>query len=133
MRELIWGMPELIQGMRESIQATCRPCGRHCDAIGWFIFWNSEDGVHRSRARNEQTHLLMLRTSPSFGRLNCFFEDGDLEAVVSQADRKRLGCTVHPDLNRLSTSGRLWCADVAPRVSIDCYRPVAAAGRRAGS
>ena len=32
--------------------------------------------------RNEQIHLLMLRTSPSFGRLNCFFEDGDLGALV---------------------------------------------------
>ena len=37
---------------------------------------------------NEQIHLLTLRTSPSFGRLKYFFEDGDLEAVVSQADRK---------------------------------------------
>jgi hypothetical protein len=95
-------------------------------------FWNSQDEVHRSRVRNEQIHPLTLRTSPSFGRLNYFFEDCDLEALVSQANRKRLGCTVHPDLNRLSTVGRLWCADVAPRVSIDCNRPVAAAGRRAG-
>ena len=112
----------------------CRPCGRHCDAIvirGWFIFWNSQD-MHRSRVRNEQIHLLTLRTSPSFGRLKYFFEDCDLEAVVSQANRKQLRCTVHPDLNRLSTAGRLWCADVAPRVSIDCYRAVAAAGRRVG-
>ena len=30
------------------------------------------------------------------------------------------------------TAGRLWCAYVAPHVSVDCYRPVAAAGRRAG-
>jgi hypothetical protein len=30
------------------------------------------------------------RASPSFGRLKYFFEDGDLEAVVSQADRKQL-------------------------------------------
>jgi hypothetical protein len=69
---------------------------------------------------------------PSFGRLNYFFEDCDLEAVVSQANLKQLRCTVHADFNRLSTAGRLWCADVAPRVSIDCYHPVAAAGRRAG-
>ena len=135
MRELIWGMRELILGYAGIDPGDCRRCGRHCDAIvirGWFIFWNSQDGVHRSRVRNEQIHLLMLRTSPSFGRLNYFFEDCDLEALVSQANRKRLRCTVHPDLNRLSTAGRLWCADVAPRVSIDCYRPVAAAGRRAG-
>jgi len=36
-------------------------------------------------------------------------------------------------LNRLPTAGRLWCgAYVAPRVSVDCYRPIATAGRRAG-
>jgi hypothetical protein len=40
--------------------------------------------------------------------------------------------TVHSDLNRLPTAGRLWCAYVAPRVSVDCYSPIAAAGRRAG-
>jgi hypothetical protein len=129
------GMRELIWGMRESIQATVADVDaiatRSLFAAGSF-FWNSQDGVHRSRVRNEQIHLLMLRTSPSFARLNYFFEDSDLEALVSQANRKQLGCTVHPDLNRLSTAGRLWCADVAPRVSIDCYRPVAAAGRRAG-
>jgi hypothetical protein len=54
------------------------------------------------------------------------------KAVVAQANRKQLRCNVHSDLNRLSTTGRLWCADVAPRVSIDCCHPVAAAGRRAG-
>ncbi len=79
--------------MRESIQATVA----HVDAVATrslfaagSFFWNSQDGVHRSRVRNEQIHLLMLRTSPSFGRLKYFFEDGDLEAVVSQADRKQL-------------------------------------------
>jgi hypothetical protein len=36
--------------------------------------------------RNEQIHLLALG-SPSFGRLNYFFEGCDLEAVV----RKRTG------------------------------------------
>ncbi len=40
--------------------------------------------------------------------------------------------TVHPDLNRVPTAGRLWCVYVAPRVSVDCCRPIAAAGRRAG-
>ncbi len=54
------------------------------------------------------------------------------KAVVSQANRKQLRWTVHCDLNRLPTAGRLWCAYVAPRVSVDCYRPIAAAGRRAG-
>jgi hypothetical protein len=37
-----------------------------------------------------------------------------------------------PDLNRLPTAGHLWCAYVAPRVSVDCHRRIAAAGRRAG-
>jgi hypothetical protein len=59
---------------------------------GWFIFWNGQDGVRRSRVGNEKIRLLMLRTSPSFGRL---FEDCDLEALASQANRKRLRCTVH--------------------------------------
>ena len=54
------------------------------------------------------------------------------KAVVSQANRKQLRWTVHSDLNRLPTAGRLWCAYVAPRVSVDCYRPIAAVGRRAG-
>jgi len=102
----------------------------------WFIFWNSQNGYasfsRKTRVRDEQIHPLTLRTSRSFGRLKYFFEDCDLEAVVSQANRKQLRCTLHPDLNRLSTAGRLWCAYVAPRVSVDCYRPVAAAGRRAG-
>src|SRR5687767_5448322 len=72
------------------------------------------------------------RTSPSFGRLKYFFGDCDLEAVVSQANGKPLRYSVHSDFNRLSTAGHLCCADVAPRGSIDCYRAVAAAGRRAG-
>ena len=54
------------------------------------------------------------------------------KAVVSQANRKQLRWTVHSDLNRLPTAGRLWCAYVALRVFVDCYRPIAAAGRRAG-
>jgi hypothetical protein len=54
------------------------------------------------------------------------------KAVVSQVNRKQLRWTVHLHLNRLPTAGRLWCAYVAPRVSVDCYRPIAAAGRRAG-
>jgi hypothetical protein len=54
------------------------------------------------------------------------------KAVVSQANRKQLRWTVHSDLNRVLTAGRLWCAYAAPRVSVDCYRPIAAAGRRAG-
>jgi hypothetical protein len=54
------------------------------------------------------------------------------KAVVSQANRKQLRWTVQSDLNRLPTAGRLWCAYVAPSVSVDCYRPIAAAGRRAG-
>jgi len=54
------------------------------------------------------------------------------KADVSQANRKQLRRTVHSDLNRLPTAGRLWCAHVAPCVSVDCYRPIAAAGRRAG-
>ena len=52
--------------------------------------------------------------------------------VASQANRKQLRRIVHSDLNRLPTAGRLWCAYVAPRASVDCYRPIAAAGRRAG-
>ena len=52
------------------------------------------------------------------------------KAVVSQANRKQLRWTVHSDLNRLPTAGRLWCAYVALRVFVD--RPIAAAGRRAG-
>jgi len=36
------------------------------------------------------------------------------------------------DLNRLPTADRLWWEDVPPRVSIDCHRPFAAAGRRTG-
>src|SRR6202023_2363207 len=51
--------------------------------------------------------------------------------VASQANRKQLRWIVHSDLNRLPTAGRLWCAYVAPRVSVDCYRPFATAGRRA--
>jgi hypothetical protein len=54
------------------------------------------------------------------------------KAVVSQANRKQLRWTVHSDLNRLPTAGRLWCAYVALRVFVDCYRPIAPAGRRAG-
>jgi hypothetical protein len=54
------------------------------------------------------------------------------KAVVSQANQKQLRWTAHSDLNRLPTAGRLWCPYVAPRVSVDCYRPIAAAGRRAG-
>src|SRR6266436_2902860 len=54
------------------------------------------------------------------------------KAVVSQANRKQLRWTVHSDLNRLITAGRLCCTYVAPRVSVDCSRPIAAAGRRAG-
>jgi hypothetical protein len=54
------------------------------------------------------------------------------KAVVSQANRKQLRWTVHSDLNRLTTAGCLCCAYVAPRVSIDCNRPIAAAGHRAG-
>jgi len=54
------------------------------------------------------------------------------KAVASQANRKHLRWTVHSDLNRLTTAGRLCCAYVAPRVSVNCNRPVAAAGRRAG-
>jgi hypothetical protein len=38
---------------------------------------------------NEQTHLLTLEHRRA---LKYFFEDGDLEAVVSQADRKQLRC-----------------------------------------
>src|ERR1035438_8334783 len=49
------------------------------------------------------------------------------EAAVSQANRKQLRWTVHSDLNRLPTAGRLWCAYVALRVFVDCYRPIAAA------
>jgi hypothetical protein len=48
------------------------------------------------------------------------------------ANRMQLRWTVHSDLNRLPTAGRLWSAYVAPRISVDCYRPIAAAGRRAG-
>jgi hypothetical protein len=55
------------------------------------------------------------------------------KAVISQTNRKQLRWTVRSDLNRVPTTGRLWCAYVAPRVSVDCYRPIAAAGRRAGS
>src|SRR6267378_2528843 len=54
------------------------------------------------------------------------------KAVVSQANRKQLRWTVHSDLNRLPTAGRLCCAYVAPGVSVDCNRPIAAAGCRAG-
>jgi hypothetical protein len=49
-----------------------------------------------------------------------------------KASRKQLRWTVHSNLNRVSTVGRLWSAYVALRVSVDCYRPIAAAGRRAG-
>ena|ERR1039458_3645319 len=49
------------------------------------------------------------------------------KAVVSKANRKQLRWTVHSDLNRLPTAGRLWCAYVALRVFVDCYRPIAAA------
>ncbi len=54
------------------------------------------------------------------------------KAVVSQANRKQLRWTVHSDLNRVPTVRRIRCAYVAPRVSVDCYCPIAAAGRRAG-
>src|SRR4030088_2379446 len=54
------------------------------------------------------------------------------KAVVSQANRKQLRWTVHSDLNRLTTAGRLCYAYVAPRVSADCNCPIAAACRRAG-
>src|SRR6266481_2198646 len=54
------------------------------------------------------------------------------KAAVSQANRKHLRWTVHSDLNRLTTAGRLCSAYVASRVSVDCNRPIAAAGRRAG-
>src|SRR5450432_2551719 len=54
------------------------------------------------------------------------------KAFVLQANREQLRWTAHSDLNRLPTAGRLWCAYVPPYVSVDCYRPVAAAGRRAG-
>jgi hypothetical protein len=58
--------------------------------------------------------------------------DGEL-LVVPQVARKQLRWTAHLDLNRLPTAVRLWWAYVASHVSVDCYRPVAAAGRRAGS
>ena len=54
------------------------------------------------------------------------------KAAVSQANRMQLRWTVHSDLNPLPTAGRLWCAYVALRVLVDCYRPITAAGRRAG-
>jgi len=94
------------------------------------IFWNSQDR-HRSRVGNEQTHPLTLEHRRASGISSTSWDCG-LEAVVSQANRKQLRRTVHPDLNRLATAGHLWCADVAPRVSIDCYRAIAAAGYRVG-
>ena len=142
MRELIlWTIAHV-----DAITAATGDLPRACrDGMDWarrdrhsrlVHFWNSQNGYasfsRKTRVRDEQIHPLTLRTSRSFGRLKYFFEDCDLEAVVSQANRKQLRCTLHPDLNRLSTAGRLWCAYVAPRVSVDCYRPVAAAGRRAG-
>ena len=53
------------------------------------------------------------------------------KAAVSQANRKQVRWTEHSDLNRVPTAGRLWCVYVAPRVSVDRYSPIVAAGRRA--
>src|SRR5580693_2599205 len=54
------------------------------------------------------------------------------KAVISQANRKQMRWTVYSDLNRLPTTSRLWCAYVAPRISVNCYRPIDTAGRRVG-
>jgi hypothetical protein len=49
---------------------------------------------------------------------------------ASEAEAERW--TVHSDLNRLPTAGRLWCAHVAHHVSVGCHRPITAASHRAG-
>jgi hypothetical protein len=73
--------------MWELIQATVA----HVDAIATRSSFAAGSFFGQPRwmcivlgVRNEQIHLLTLRTSPSFGRLKYFFEDCDLEAVVSQ-------------------------------------------------
>jgi hypothetical protein len=79
--------------MRELIQATCRSCERHCDALvihGWFIFWNSQDGCTSFSASAMNRSTFSRSNIAELRRLKYFFEDGDLEAVVSQADRKQL-------------------------------------------
>jgi hypothetical protein len=79
--------------MRELIQATCRSCERRCDALvihGWFIFWNSQDGCTSFSASAMNRSTFSRSNIAELRRLKYFFEDGDLEAVVSQADRKQL-------------------------------------------
>jgi hypothetical protein len=98
--------------------------GRHatgCDRIHHGLQSSADPTVTPCR----RCCCITIRGSPSW---NCRFWR---KAVVSQANRKHLRWTVHSDLNRVPTAGRLWCTYVAPRVSVDCYRPIAAAGRRA--
>jgi hypothetical protein len=86
--------------------------------------------MHRSRVGNETAHPLTLEHRRALGSSTTSLRT----ATSKRSFRKRTGsrCALHPDFNRLSTAGHLCCADVSPRGSIDCYRVVAAAGRRAG-
>ena len=77
-------------------------------------------------------HLTFAESLSHRQRLVDVMRDAIAASILRHANRKQLRWTVLSDLNRLPTAGRLWCAYVAPRVSVDCYRPVAAAGRRAG-
>ena len=82
--------------------------------------------------RNEQIHLIALEHRRASGGSNTFLRTATLKrSFASEPEATALyGAS---DLNRLSTGSRLWCGHVAPRISVDRYRPVAAAGRRAGS
>ena len=95
-------------------------------------FWRIVHPSILAPARKSYRDAPVLSRGISFNRL-----DGSDRLLLaqsgrSQANRKQLRCNVHSDLNRLPTAGRLWCAYVAPRVSVDCYRSIAVAGRRAG-
>ena len=86
------GMWELIQGMRELIQAAVA----HVNAIatrslftaGSFFGTATMDvhllGVRMNRSTFSRSNIAELRAS------QMLLEDGDLEAVVSQANRKQL-------------------------------------------
>src|SRR3954464_10784270 len=107
--------------------AKCWPILSGCSSL--TTNWRARSTPSHARARRAHP----IRSLPKYPAGTAYRgDDFELTVVDDQLRRAGPARAAHSDLNRLSTAGRLCCADVALRVSIDCYRPVAAAGRRAG-
>jgi hypothetical protein len=76
MRDLIWGMPELISGMRESIQATIARVDaiamRSLFAAGSFFGTARTECIVLAYEMNRSTFACSEHRRAS-DRLNCFF------------------------------------------------------------